>query len=147
LLKSIFCIIFQNVINCSCSDQHTKYLHQNKMLRFFFAPSKVYFPSSKQEMKFMICYMQHHLHCHFHSYYSHKILFRIKTVHILLYTHYSYLTAGFLNMTGHKLDEVTWLKVTCCLGSINCNLAMDLSWARNNLQYPCYCSGNTLSFF
>lgn len=69
---------------------------------------------------------QYPLHRHFHSYYSHKILFRIKTVHILFYTQYSYLTAGFLDMTGQKADEVTWLKVTC-VRSINCNLAMHLS--------------------
>ena len=81
---------------------------------FFFALSKVYFLSSKQEIKFMTFYMQYHLHCHFHSYYSHKILFRIKTVHILLYTHYSYL------MTGHKPDKLTWLRVTCCVGSTGC---------------------------
>jgi len=30
-------------------------------------------------------------------------------------------------MTGQKADEVTWLKVTCCVESINCNLAMHLS--------------------
>lgn len=101
----------------------TQYIYTRMKCCIFFAPSKVYFPSRKQEIKFMTFYMQYHLHYHFHSYYSYKILFRIKTVHILLYTHYSYLTAGFSGMTGHKADEVTWLKITC-VGSVNWNLAM-----------------------
>lgn len=113
---------------------------------FFFAPWKIYFPSSKHEIRFMTFYMQYHLHCNFHSYYSYKILFRIRTVHILLYTHYSYLSVGFSDMSGHKADEVTWLKVTC-VGSVNCNLAMHLSRVHNILPSPLLFRWHTQLFF